>query len=265
MTALFDTDGPRLRPTDLSRGPWDPRHCHGGPVSAVLARAVQQVEPVADTDWQVARLSIELTRPVPVLTWLDLDVSIERPGRKVSLVSAVLRDGEVEVARVRALRIRHAELALPDDANQAVDLPLLPAHAGVFERPEWAATDLVAFHTHGAEHRFVEGTWAQPGPVGVWIRLAHPVVEGEEPSGLERVAAAADFGNGVSGSLPYDRFVYINPDLTVHLLRPPVGEWVGMRTASYYGSAGAGVAETALFDELGRVGRSCQSLFVDAR
>lgn len=180
-------------------------------------------------------------------------------------MSAVLRDGEVEVARVRALRIRSADLALPDDANLVVDRPLAPPDQGVLERPEWAASDLVAFHTHGAEHRFVESTWAEPGPVGVWIRLAHPVVEGEGPTGLERVAAAADFGNGVSGSLPYDRFAYINPDLTVHLMRPPVGEWVGMRTGSYYGSAGAGLAETALFDELGRVGRSCQSLFVDAR
>ena len=91
------------------------------------------------------------------------------------------------------------------------------------------------------------------------------MVEGEVPSGLERVAAAADFGNGVSASLPYDDFVFINPDLTVHLLRPPVGEWVGMRTASYYGTAGAGMAESQLFDAVGRVGRSCQSLFVDTR
>lgn len=128
-----------------------------------------------------------------------------------------------------------------------------------------AVRDLVAFHSHGCEHRFVEGSWEQPGPVGVWIRLLYPVVDGETPTGLERVAAAADFGNGVSGSLPYDEFVYINPDLTVHLLRPPVGEWVGMRASSYYGHTGSGMAESALFDADGRLGRSCQSLFVDSR
>ena len=109
------------------------------------------------------------------------------------------------------------------------------------------------------------GSWAQPGPVELWVRLKVPVVAGEEPSGLQRVAAAADFGNGVSGSLPYEQFLYINPDLTIHLLRPPVGEWIGMRTDSWYGDDGAGLAESALFDERGRLGRSCQSLFVDPR
>ena len=82
-------------------------------------------------------------------------------------------------------------------------------------------------------------------------------------------AAAADFGNGVSGGLPYDRFTFINPDLTVHLLRPPVGEWIGMRSASFYGgserSSGAGFAESALYDGGGRLGRSVQSLLLDRR
>lgn len=49
------------------------------------------------------------------------------------------------------------------------------------------------------------------------------------------------------------------------MLRPPTGEWVGMRTGSHDGTAGAGLAESALFDEQGRIGRSCQSLLVEAR
>lgn len=264
----FDTQGQRVLATELSRGPWDARHCHGGPVSALLSRAVERVEIAGtggDDPWQVARLTIELTRPVPVLTPMTISAHVERPGRKVSLVAAVLSDGDVEVARVRALRIRRTSLDLPDDANLAIDQPLAPVESGVAERPEWAVRDQVAFHSHACEHRFVEGSWAQPGPIGVWIRLAYPLIAGETPSGLERVAAAADFGNGVSGSLPYDEFVYINPDLTVHLLRPPVGEWVGMRTSSYYGLTGSGLAETQLFDTDGRLGRSCQSLFVDRR
>jgi hypothetical protein len=262
---LFDIDASRVRATELSRGPWDDQHCHGGPVGALLARAVLNVDDSGDDQWQVSRLTIELTRPVPVLVPLTLSAHVERPGRKVSLVAAVLSDGDVEVARVRALRIRQRGLDLPADANRAVDAPLARPESVVSERAEWAVRDQVAFHSHACEHRFVEGSWMQPGPVGVWIRLLYPVVEEEVPTGLERVAAAADFGNGVSGSLPYEEYVYINPDLTVHLLRPPVGEWVGMRTASYYGSTGSGIAESALFDADGRVGRSCQSLFVDPR
>ena len=263
--ALFELDSDRVVATELSRGPWDPRHCHGGPVSALLARAVEQVTVDEDLRWQIARLTIELTRPVPVLAPMDLVSQVERPGRKVSLVSSVLTADGVEVARVRALRIRAEQVPLAEGANAASDAMPADPTGGRLERPTFAGVDQVAYHSHGCEHRFVSGSWAQPGPVAVWIRLRHPVVEGEQPSGVQRVAAAADFGNGVSGSLPYEQYVYINPDLTVHLLRPPVGEWVGMRTTSWYGPVGAGLAESALFDEAGRLGRSCQSLFVDAR
>jgi hypothetical protein len=262
--ALFDVDGSRFVASEFSRGPWDARHCHGGPVSALLARAVLGAD-AGDTEWQLARLTIELVRPVPVLQPMSVLTHIERPGRKVSLVAATLTDGDVEVARVRALRVRTRSMDLPPESNLAVDTPLAPPLSVAAERAQFARTDLTAFHTHGAEHRFVEGTWDAPGPVGVWIKLLVPVVAGEQPSGVERVAAAADFGNGVSGSLPYEDFVYINPDLTVHMARPPLGEWVGMRTSSYYGPLGAGLAESQLFDEHGRLGRSCQSLFVDPR
>lgn len=259
-------------PTDYARGPWDPRACHGGPVSALLARGVEAVEPaVPDSQvaWQVARLTIELTRPVPVGRPLTMITDIERPGRKVSLVAVRLLDADTEVARVRALRIRSHHLDLPDDTAQPLpDPPGAPGDAPT-QRVTWAVDDHIAFHSDACDHRFVEGSWDTPGPVGVWIRLRTRVVPGEAPSGLQRAAAAADFGNGVSAGLPFERFLYINPDLTVHLLRDPVGEWIGMRSASHYGTAdhsvGAGFAESALYDADGRVGRSVQSLLLDER
>jgi len=263
VTALFEADGDRFVATEMSRGPWDPASCHGGPVSALLARAVEQVGPVGA--WQLARLTVELTRPVPVGKPLTLGATVERPGKKVSLVAALLCDGDVEVARARVLRIRLGDVELPDDAHLAADTPL-SSYADLDDVPTtWATTTGTAFHTDACVHRFAEGEWDVPGPVGVWIRLAVPVVDGEEPSGVQRVAAAADFGNGVSASLDHDQYLFINPDLTIHLLRPPSGEWVGMRTASRYATSGAGLAESELFDADGRIGRSCQSLFVDHR
>ena len=263
--SLFERDGERFVATELSRGPWDPAHCHGGPVSALLAGAVERVEPGAVDAWQLARLTVELTRPVPVGRPLTLAAEVERPGRKVSLVAANLRDGDTEVARVRALRIRTAALDLPADTTPAVDVPLPDKDLVADETPDWAMIADVAFHSHACQHRFVEGSWNEPGPIAAWIRLRYPVLAGVEPSGVQRVMAAADFGNGVSATLPYEEWLFINPDLTVHLLRPPTGEWIGMRTVSRYGRAGAGLAESELFDGDGRIGRSCQSLFVDHR
>lgn len=265
---LFTPSGPdRWTPTELARGPWDARFCHGGPISALLARAVEHAEPGGDIDWQTSRLTVELTRPVPVGRPLDLVTETERPGKRVSLIAARLLDDGTEVARVRALRIRRNDLVLPDDTVQpAPDPPGRPDDA-VNESVTWAVDEHTAFHKDACEHRFTEGSWDTPGPVGVWIRLLVDVVPGEAPTGLQRVAAAADFGNGVSGSLPFEQFIYINPDLTVHLLRPPLGEWIGMRTASYYGrgntSTGSGMAESALYDQEGRIGRSVQSLFIE--
>lgn len=269
-TTLFEPDGPsRWIPTELARGPWDPRACHGGPVSALLTRAVEHAEGDTPIDWQVARLTVELTRPVPVGRPLTVQTEVERDGRKVSLVAVRLFDDDVEVARARSLRIRTKELHLVDDAVQPLpDPPGTPAD-GTVQRVVWAVDDHVAFHKDACEHRFTEGAWDTPGPVGVWIRLLVPVVPGEDPSGAQRAAAAADFGNGVSGGLSFERYTYINPDLTVHLLRAPVGEWIGMRSASFYGagsrSSGAGFAESALYDAEGRLGRSVQSLILDER
>ncbi len=269
-TTLFESDGAnRWTPTELARGPWDPRACHGGPVSALIARAVEHTDPDAPVDWQIARLTIELTRPVPVGSPLTVSTEVERDGRKVSLVAVRLLDGDTEVARARSLRIRAKALALPDDVVQPQPDPPGAWSDGVAQKVTWAVDDHVAFHRDACEHRFTEGSWDASGPVAVWIRLRVPVVPGEEPSGVQRAAAAADFGNGVSGGLPFDRFTFINPDLTMHLLRAPVGEWIGMRSASYYGTAsassGAGFAESALFDADGRVGRSVQSLILDDR
>ncbi len=269
-TSLFEPAGAdRWIPTELSRGPWDPRACHGGPIGALIARAVEAADPESPVDWQIARLTIELTRPVPVGRPLTLSTEIERDGRKVSLVAVRLTDGDTEVARARSLRIRSTHFALADDVVQPLpDPPGSPAEA-VTQRPAWAMDEHVAFHRDACEHRFTQGSWDGAGPVGVWIRLLVPVVPDEQPSGVQRTMAAADFGNGVSSGLPFDRFTFINPDLTVHLLRPPLGEWIGMRSASHYGtrtsSTGAGFAESALFDTEGRLGRSVQSLIVDER
>ena len=271
--ALFVADGTDTYvATEFARGPWDPRHCHGGPVSALLARACERIDDGGDTRWQIARLTIELTRPVPVGESLHLATEVERPGRKVSLVGATLTeaqdDGRV-VARVRALRVRHQNMSLPEHPTAPPELSG-SAGDGRRERVTWAvAPDSIAFHSHGAEHRIVDGGWDAPGPIKLWIRLLAHVVDGEDPTGTQRAAAAADFGNGVSSALDFNDFAYINPDLTVHLARPPAGEWIGMSTHSVYGvdgeSTGLGYAESALHDSRGRVGRSVQSLLLEPR
>lgn len=255
-------------PTGFARGPWDPGALHGGPVAALLAHAVEQLHS-DDVDWFVARLTVELERPVP-LEPLRFHAEVTRPGRRVSIVDATISraDSGAVLARARALRIRSADVALPfHDAELAPLLAIEPAPAG----PEQGlAGDVgpdggdLAFHYGGTEHRFVDGT-GEVGPVVDWIRLCVPLFPDLEPTPLQRVAAAADFGNGISHVLPFESYLFVNPDLTIHLFRQLRGEWVGMASATHHGVNGVGMSDTALFDVDGRIGRSNQSLLLDLR
>jgi hypothetical protein len=176
-------------------------------------------------------------------------------------VQVSVRAGATEVTRAVALFIRTAPIPLPDAADPDPPPPG-PEAALLMEdpNPAWEA-----FHNRGVEMRFVKGYFLDIGPATVWIRLRVPVVGGEEPSPAMRAAAAADFGNGVSGALPFYEYLFINPDLTVLLHRPPVGEWIGLDAVTHLSDGGIGLAESALFDRDGRVGRSAQTLLVDRR
>lgn len=267
--ALFARPAPDVFvPTGYSRGPWDDRHCHGGPVAALLARAVEQLDDGSPPGhWQIARLSIELTRPVPVGAELHLTTEVERAGRSVSLVAARLADDGVVVAHVRALRIRRADV----DVTGAVEPhdPLPPGADGT-QPVSWQlpTDDTLRFHSHGSEHRVVAGAMDRPGPTTDWVALRVPVLAGEQPTGVERVAAVTDFGNGISSGIASEDVAFINPDLTIHLLRPPVGEWIAIASATHYGlpdNVGVAMAESAIYDVDGRIGRSVQSLILQPR
>ena len=78
-----------------------------------------------------------------------------------------------------------------------------------------------------------------------------PLVEGEEPTPLQRVLVAADSGNGVSAALDWRRYLFINTDLSVHLKRLPEGDWVGLDAVTYPEPSGVGLADTVLWDEGG--------------
>jgi Thioesterase-like superfamily len=264
VTALFEVvDDGVFMPLARARGPWDPSALHGGPAAALMARAVESADGAEAMN--VARLTVELLRPVPVAP-LRVTASVLRPGRKVQLVGASITpvDSGVEVARAVALLIRagHVDIAeLHDSDRLAPPPPMGEAKA----RPKFAE-EWEAFHNEGVEMRFTEGAFHEPGPAVVWMRLCQPVVEGEAPSPVQRVASHADFGNGVSSVVPWAKYLFINPDLTIHLARPPVGEWVCLEARSMLSPGdGMGMAESALYDESGRIGRSVQSLLVDRR
>lgn len=257
--ALFVRDGSDFVPSELARGPWSPDALHGGPVAALLCHLVEALERPAPM--HPARVSVELLRPVP-LALLRAEVRLLRPGRKVQLTRSALFAGERELARATVLWIRTLDLPLPEDhGGGRVDLP--PALDDAPTTPPVWRSPLTAYHSHAVEHRVLRGAWGEPGPCTDWIRLRVPVVDGESPSPLQRVAAAADFGNGIAAALPFGTWRFINPDLTIHLQRLPRGEWVCLDAVTWLEPAGVALAESELFDEQGRIGHALQSLLLE--
>ena len=121
------------------------------------------------------------------------------------------------------------------------------------------------FAPDAMEIRFLDGTFGG-GPSTAWFRLRAPILSGEEPSPLQRLAAAGDFGNGISAVLSWNEYLFINPDLTLYVEREPVGEWIGLESVTRISAGGGiGLAESVLFDERGRVGRATQALLVAPR
>lgn len=248
-------DGSRWRATSHTRGPWDPGSQHGGPPTALLGRALETCAPREDV--MVGRVTVELLGAVPVGE-LDLRVRVARPGRSVELVEAALSAGGRDVARASAWRVLRSASAPVADRHPAA--PALPAETVEVDRGPWIDGYLSA-----VEWRFARGHFTAPGPAAAWTRLLHPLVPDEEPSPLQRVLAVADSGNGISSELDISRWHFINPELTVHLHREAVGEWVCLDAATAISPGGLGVATSVLSDLQGPVGNGAQLLLVAPR
>lgn len=269
-TPVFERlDHDRYQPTDFARGPWDPRAMHGGAPSALLAGVLEAAlaDPADPQPMHPSRLTIDLERPVGIVP-LTVTARVVRGGKKVRVAEAeVFDDSGTRLARATLLGIRST--ATPLDLSPAVITqvgnppPARPAaDAGLAGSPFSMETDGPLFHTHAVEHCFVRGEFGALGPGTDWIRFVVPVIGGEPISPLQRVAAACDFGNGVSAALP-PGWIFINPDLTITLQRLPVGEWVCIDAVTLFGANGYGSAESELWDEHGRLGRSIQNLLIE--
>jgi len=258
---LPDPEQPgRFVSTELTRGPWSPDAQHAGPPSALIGHVLERCEP--REDFRIGRVAVEILGPVP-LAPLTVETRVARPGRSVELLEATLSTDRGPVMKANAWRFRRTEPEL--------DIPEEFRPSGARPGPDTAppptpfpSRQPVGFHT-AIEYRFVQGSFEQPGPAVCWIRLKHPIVAGTTPSPLERTLAAADSGNGVSSVLDWTKYLFINTDLTVTLYRQPVGEWVCLDAVTHPQTDGIGLAESALFDEKGPLGRSTQTLFLGPR
>lgn len=252
--AFFALDGERLVPTVMTRGPWSPGHQHGGPPSAVMARAIERAAGEPET-LQLVRFTVDFVRAVPIEP-LTVRVDRVRDGRRVRRYDAVLLAGDQPVARASALVVRTESVAPP---LLPVEPPLrpLPGDAAPFQFPFFR--DPVGYHT-AMETRLARGTFGS-GRAAAWMRPRIPLIQDEALSAIQRVLIAADSGSGVGAVIDPGRFIpFINADLTVALHRLPEGEWMGLETVTTLEPHGIGLTRTSLYDVRGPVGQGLQTL-----
>jgi Thioesterase-like superfamily len=242
--------------TELASGPWDPNAQHGGAPAALLVREFERFP--APEKVRLARLTYEFLRPVPIGP-VEVRATLARPGRRVQLLEGSIVANGVEVVRARALRILAADSGSANSEEMAPPPGPEQSHAG-----ELPGLHRPRFATDALEIRFAAGSFGG-GPATAWFRLTRPLVGDEEPSTLQRLAAAGDFGAGLSGTVPRESYVFINADLTLYVEREPVGEWICLDSRTRIASGGVGIAESVLYDERGRVGRATQALLVAPR
>jgi hypothetical protein len=225
VDALYLPDRDGFVGTLLTQGGWHPEHQHGGPVQGLIARCVEEVPTLADM--RVVRLTFDMVRPVPIGPRLDIRTSILREGKKIQLVEVLLVVGDVVHVRCTALRLRRDDVTGGRDlpASTTTDVPLPgsemfePVYRDLPHSPGFLqGVDMVRFPVPGA----------QEGVFGYWIRLTKPLVAGEETSALSRLCVAGDFTNSIGVLVDQTAYSMINADVTVQVLRYPVGDEVAV-------------------------------------
>jgi hypothetical protein len=138
--AYFVRDGSGYAPTWIAQGPWG-ETIAGQVVGGLLGWTLERVG--GEHDLQPARLTVDLLRPV-ALKPVEVEASIQRQGRRIRLVDAVLTQNGTVVARASALFLRRGEQPAGQVWSAPVTMPPVPTE------PEQVPDSLpMMIHTFG--------------------------------------------------------------------------------------------------------------------
>jgi hypothetical protein len=253
MEAIFRVDGADVVTSPHAAGPWDPKMQHGGAPASLVVWAAERIP--APAPMQIARATIDLMRPVPVAP-LTIETEVLRQGRKIQLCAVRLKANGVLTVGATVLKVRKQAQPLPDDIVE----PPLDVASPEQSRIEPQNSPFGS----GMTIRAARGRFGGPGPGAIWYRADRPLIDGFAISQAMRAVAASDFCNA-SSALDWQKWTFLNADLSVSMAREPVGEWILLDAVSWIGPDGAGLAMARLADTNGYFGRCAQSLVIEKR
>lgn len=241
-------------PTSLTEGAWMTQEQHMAPVSGLLTDAIERAS--GRTDLLTSRISFDILGMIRRRP-LTVTAQVIRPGRTIELVQAEMSSGGRALVRATAWR-----LALSDTSDLAgTDLSPI---AGPEQAEPWQGDAIWGGGFIGSLELRVLPGW-RPGRGQAWIRTPHPLIEGRAVSPTAAYTGLIDTANGVAVRVPPQQLLFPNTDLSVHFLREPTGEWLGLDTSVSFGPSGIGVTSSVLHDVNGPVGLAAQSLTLRRR
>jgi hypothetical protein len=217
----------------------------------LAALAAAEVVGRLEAPLRLVRLTTDLFRVAPMRE-VQVSLTPTREGRRIRAFSVELACEGTVVATASALAL--AESPSPPGASWSA--PPWPAPAP--ESLTGLANPQEAEPPGSPDLRLLRGRLEGPGPHHAWLREPWALIEGESLSATTRAVMAADVANPLTnwtdGGLQY-----INADLSVHLARDPVGEWIGLEVIEHLDGQGITVGTCRLHDTRGPFGLSVVS------
>lgn len=250
-------DADHYRPTEWTGGAWATTEQHISPMNGLITHAVERFCAERGPDGMaIGRISVDILGVLDMGPF-EVAVSVVRPGRTIELLEAVVTSAgrTAVIARIwRAIEQDTAAVA----GGEVEPLPGLNESEALDLSEVWPGGYIgsVELRSIGA---------VKPGRATTWITSHVDLVESEPSSDLARLMGLVDTANGLCVRQRIDEWLFPNVDLTIHLLRQPVGAWLGLDTTVVFGPAGHGVTSSVLHDASGHVGYANQALTIRPR
>ncbi|MDF1704925.1 MAG: thioesterase family protein [Aeromicrobium sp.] len=251
-TYFLRHDARTFVPTEHVSGAWNAEEQHIAPALGLLAHAVERDAVKRGRELRLGRISCDIFGVVPMEA-VTVVVEVVRPGRTIELVEARLEHAGRRIVVARAWLVQQLETG----GIAGTPVTPLPEPAGM---PAWDPTTVwPGGFIASAELRRRE---IEPGRAQFWVRPRVDLLRDERVSATARMIGVLDIANGMTVRQDPREVLFPNLDLTVHLVRDPVGEWIGFDTSVTFSGDGRGLTSSIVHDVDGVVGQSTQVLTV---
>ncbi|WP_309647304.1 acyl-CoA thioesterase domain-containing protein [Nocardioides sp.] len=256
--AFFAPEGDTLVPTPMAQSMWSSDQMHGVAVSGALGRALEMaVAALGRADLQPTRYTVDLFRAARMKP-CEITTEVVREGSRICLVDATMTQAGERVARASAVFLKptastEGEVWSPDERPSPPPHDVAPPtdepHVPYFHSQVGWTQDFRQ-HQNGSRKQ----SW----------NSAIPVVAGEAITPFQAAAAIADGASLVThwGSHGVE---HINTDITLTLVRAPVGVEIGLTAVDRLEQDGISVGTAAMFDRSGPLGTCVVTALANAR